>query len=113
MDTKRQIKGITYSIPEMVQNAIGAADNQALNIESARVALARMGNSNPADELVTRYARETAILHNLAVATGAFGFEGQIGKINFSTTESAIAGVNSYLTRRNTAHHARWTASHR
>jgi hypothetical protein len=113
MDTKRQIKGTTYSIPELVQNAITSADSQPLNLESARKSLAFLGNTNPSDEQVTRYARETVILDILARATGAFGFENQIGKINFSSTDNAIADVNAYLGRRNTAAHARWTTNHR
>ena len=113
MDTKRQIKGTKYNIPELVQSAIAAADSQPLNIDAARKSLSLMGHQNPSDELVTRYARETAILANLARTTGAFGFGNQIGKIDFSTVETAIAGVQSYLTRRNTAAHARWTTNHR
>lgn len=113
MDTKRQVKGTQYNISELVQNAIAAADSQTLDTEKARKSLAFYGNTNPSDEQVTRYARETAILNNLARATGAFGFENQIGKINFSTTENAIAGVHSYLSRRNSAAHARWTTNHR
>ena len=113
MNTKRQIKGTQCSISELVQNAIATAGSQTLDAEKARKSLAFYGNMNPSDEQVTRYARETAILNNLAHATGAFGFENQIGKINFSTIESAVAGVNSYLSRRNSAARARWTTNRR
>lgn len=112
MADKRQIKGTQYNVAELVQNAIAAADSQALNLEKARKSLAYY-NPNATDEQVTRYARETAILTALARATGAYGFEGQIGKIDFSSTEKAIAGVNAYLSRRNSARGARWTASHK
>jgi hypothetical protein len=112
MNAKRQIRGTEYNVAELVQNAI-AADGQALNLEKARQSLAYIGNRNPTDEQVTRYARETVILSNLAQATGAYGFENQIGKIDFSSTEKAIDNVNAYLSRRNQAHRARWTESHR
>jgi len=113
MNTKRQIKGAEYNVAELVQNAIAAADGQALNPEKARTSLAYYGNRTPTDEQVTRYARETVILNKLAQATGAYGFENQIGKIDFSSTEKAFSDVNAYLSRRNQAHRARWTASRR
>ena len=113
MNTKRQIKGTEYNVSEMVQSAITAADSQALNLEKARTSLAYIGNRNPTDELVICYARETAILSKLAQSTGAYGFENQIGKIDFSSTEKAVSDVNAYLSRRNQAHRARWTASHK
>lgn len=110
---KRQIRGTQYNVSELVQNAILAADSQPLNLEKARTSLAFYGNRNPSDEQVTRYARETAILNNLARSTGAYGFENQIGKIDFSNTEKAVDDVNAYLSRRNQAHRARWTESRR
>lgn len=113
MNEKRQIKGMQYNVEELVLNAIAAADSQALNLEKARTSLAYYGNRTPTDEQVVRYARETAILSKLAQATGAYGFENQIGKIDFSSTEKAVADVNAYLSRRNQAHRARWTTSHR
>lgn len=113
MNNKRQIKGTEYNVAELVKNAITAADGQALNLEKARTSLAYIGNRNPTDEQVVRYARETVILNKLAQATGAFGFENQIGKIDFSSTEKAVSDVNAYLSRRNQAHRARWTASRR
>jgi hypothetical protein len=113
MNNKRQIKGAEYNVAELVENAITAADGQTLNLENARTRLAYIGNRNPTDEQVIRYARETFILNKLAQATGAYGFENQIGKIDFSSTEKAVSDVNAYLSRRNQAHRARWTASHR
>jgi hypothetical protein len=97
----------------MVQTAITAADSQSLNLEKAKTSLAYIGNRNPTDEQVARYARETAILSKLAQETSAYGFENQIGKIDFSSTEKAISGVDAYLSRRNQAHRARWTSSHK
>jgi hypothetical protein len=112
MKTNRTIKGAEYNVPELVQNAIAAADSQTLNTESARNSLLRMGHNNPSDELLARYARESAILVDLARTTGA-NFENQIGKIDFSSTERAIAGVQSYLNRRIAGQHHKWTANHR
>ena len=113
MDSKRQIRGEQHNVAELVQNAIAQTDSQPLNLEAARKSLSYLGNSNPTDEMVTRYARESAILRKLAVATGAFGFEKQIGKIDFSTTDNAVASVNAYLNRRIQGNRARWTANHR
>lgn len=113
MTTKRQIKNVQYDITELVQSAMAAAYSQPLDLESARQRLVYLGNRDPDDELVVRYARETAILCTLARATGAYGFENQVGKINFSSLEQAISGVNAYLSRRNQAHRARWTETHR
>ena len=109
MSNKRQIRGERYNIEELVRSAIAAADSQALDTEAAHTALARMGHNNPSGELVTRYARETAILAVLSRETGA-NFSNQIGKIDFSSIETAVAGANAYLNRRNAGHRARWTA---
>jgi len=113
MNSKRQIKGEQYDVTELVTNAIAEANSQPLNIEAARKSLAYRGNNNPTDEQLQRYARETAILNKLARATGAFGFENQIGKIDFSSVDAAIVGVNSYLNRRIQGNRARWTENHR
>jgi hypothetical protein len=107
MSSKRQIRGESYDVAEVVQNAMAAADAQELDTEASRLELARRGNTTPTDELVARYARETAILAILGRETGA-NFGNQIGKIDFSSTESAVAGVNAYLNRRNSGHRARW-----
>ena len=112
MAAKRQIRGEKYNVAELVDEAIAAVDSTNLDLEAAREALARLGHQNPADALVIRYARESAILDILARTTGA-QFAGQIGKINFSDREQAIRGVNSYLNRRIHGQRARWGASHR
>lgn len=117
MNNKRQIKGTEYNVAELVENAIAAADSQPLNIEKAKKSLETLsliyGPRNWTDEEIARYARENAILDNLARATGAGGFQGQYGKIDFSSTEKAVSDVNAYLNRRNQGRRARWTASHR
>jgi hypothetical protein len=111
MNTKRTINGTQYNVPWIVDEAVAAVDSMTLNVETARQSLARLGHQNPADELVTRYARETAILNILGRKTGA-NFAGQIGKINFADRDATIQDVQSYLNRRIHGQHARWTANH-
>lgn len=110
MANKRTIKGETYNISELVDNAIAFADSNPLNLEKATQSLKYLGHQNPDIEIITRYARESAILDKLARETGA-NFGNQIGKISFETRESAISGVESYLNRRNAGHRARWSAN--
>lgn len=105
---KRQINGAKYEISEIVDNAIAAVDAGELDLVSARKSLEFYGNKNPGDELVIKFARETAILKILSRETGA-NFNNQIGKIDFSSRDQAIAGVNSYLNRRISGQHARWS----
>jgi hypothetical protein len=112
MAAKRQIRGETYNVAELVDSAIAAADSMVLDLENARQCLGYMGHRNPSDEMVTRYARESAILAVMTRATGA-AFSGQIGKIRFTDREQTIADVNSYLNRRNQGQRSRWTASHK
>lgn len=112
MSTKRQINGTKFNIPEIVDSAIATADSMQLDTERASRALAYLGHRNPDAQTVLRYARESAILNVLARMTGA-NFNNQIGKIDFSSRESTIAGVDSYLNRRIQGQHANWSASRR
>jgi hypothetical protein len=112
MNTKRMINGTKFDIPQIVDDAITAADSMTLNTEAARQSLARLGHQNPDEKLIARYARESAILSILGRTTGA-NFANQIGKIDFVNREAAIQGVQSYLNRRIQGQHARWTANHR
>lgn len=107
MADNRQINGITYNIAELVDNAITSADNMELDLSAARKSLSILGNNNPSDTLVIKFSRETAILKILSRETGA-NFDGQIGKIDFSSRDRAVAGVNSYLNRRISGQHQRW-----
>lgn len=108
MTDKRQINGTKYSVEELVDNAINSVDEANLDLNKARTSLALLGNTNPDDALVIRFARETAILKILSRETGA-NFDGQIGKIDFTSREAAITGVNSYLNRRISGQHQRWS----
>ena len=110
--TKRQINGEKHDVTELVLKAIETVDAQELDTADAILALNRMGHANPDEKLALRYARETKILAILASETGA-NFRDQIGKIDFSSNERAIAAVNAYLNRRNSGRKARWGAAHR
>ena len=105
--TKRTIRGEQYNISELVDGAIATVNSQALDTDAARSALARLGHHSPADALVQRYARESAILAELERSTGA-AFGGQIGKIGFADRDQAIRQVNSYLNRRIQGQRSRW-----
>lgn len=112
MNDKRTISGQQYSVSHIVDEAIAAVNGAPLNTSAARQSLARLGHQNPSEELVNRYARESAILDTLGRMTGA-EFRGQIGKISFASREKTIQDVQSYLNRRVQGQHARWTTNHR
>lgn len=107
MTTKRTIQGQRYDVAALVDSAIAAADTKTLDTEAARESLARLGNRNPADAVVQQYARESAILSELANSTGA-NFANQIGKISFANRDKAISQVNAYLDRRIAGQRSRW-----
>lgn len=104
MTTKRTIRGEKYDVAQLVRDAMVAAQPDTA---AATAALQRMGHAAPAPELVSRYARDYAILAELQRATGA-AFSGQIGKIGFDNVDAAIQQVNAYLNRRNAGHRSRW-----
>lgn len=108
MANKRQIRGHQYDVAQLVDDALAYVDTINLNTERARELLILIGHKNPADELVTKYARESAMLDKLTKMTGAH-FSGQIGKIDFSTREVAIDGVDAYLWRRVHGQRANWS----
>jgi hypothetical protein len=102
--TKRTIRGERFDVEKLVSDALAAARPDAA---AATAALQRMGHANPSTELVSRYARDAAVLAELQRMTGA-AFSGQIGKIGFDNTDKAIEQVNAYLNRRNAGHRSRW-----
>ena len=106
---KRTIRDERYDISEIVDSAMLAVQGQALDIEAAKTSLGYMGHTNPADEIIQRYARDKAILAELQRTTGA-AFNGQIGKISFDSRDKAIEQANRYLNRRNAGHRARWSS---
>lgn len=99
MTAKRQIQGQQYNVEELVDGAIAQVNDMTLDVDGARASLTRLGHRNPTDAIVTKYARESAILSILARQTGA-NFDNQIGKIDFSNRQTAIADVDAYLWRR-------------
>lgn len=107
MTSKRTIRGEQYNIAELIDGAIAAIDGAVLDTDAARKSLGYLGHANPSDELVSHYARESAILDVLQRQTGA-AFRNQIGKIGFDDRDKAIEQVNRYLNRRNAGHRSRW-----
>ena len=112
MSQKRQINGTKHNIPELVDQAIDAAEIGSLDLEKVKSSLRFMGHGNPSDELIQRYAQETAILKTLEKLTGA-NFSNQIGKIDFSSRETVIADIDAYLSRRVAGQHAKWSENHK
>jgi glycyl-tRNA synthetase beta subunit len=113
MDGKvRQVAGEKINTADVVRQALEMVNGQALNTAAAVESLKRLGHTNPAQALVERYARESAILAALEKLTGA-NVTGQIGKWDMSTEEKIHAAFNSYLNRRIAGQHARWSASHK
>ena len=106
-NSKRTIRGEQYDIAKLVDDAIAAVDSQPLDTDDARNCLRIMGHTAPTDELVSRVAREKAILTRMQKATGA-SFTGQLGKISFDNRDKAIEQSNAYLNRRNAGHRSRW-----
>lgn len=104
MTAKRQIRGEKYDVAQLVNDAMAAAKPDTM---AATAALQRMGHAAPAAELVSRYARDCAVLAELQRMTGA-AFSGQIGKIGFDNVDAAIRQVNAYLNRRNAGHRSQW-----
>ncbi len=104
---KRTIRGEQYNIAQLVDEAIAAVDASTLDTADADAYLRRMGHTAPTDELVSRVAREKAILTKLEKATGA-SLTGQLGKISFDNRDRAIEQANAYLNRRNQGHRSRW-----
>lgn len=104
MTTKRTIRGEKHDVAQLVNDAMGTAQPDT---SAATAALQRMGHTNPAPALVSRYARDYAVLAELQRMTGA-AFSGQMGKIGFDNVDTAIQQVNAYLNRRNAGHRSRW-----
>ena len=97
MANTRQINGTQYNVEALVDEALAA--ELTIDMNAARAALARLGHRTPDEALVSRYARESAILNYLGEKTGA-RFDNQVGKIDLSNRAAAIDGVQSYLWRR-------------
>ncbi len=98
---KRTINKQEFDIPAITTEAITYVDSGAakLDPEFVTMVLRNAGHRDPAPELIARFTREYAILKRLARVTGA-GFDRQLGKIDFSSTDTAIDGVQAYLWRR-------------
>ncbi len=104
MTAKRQINNQKFDVQLLVDEAFAAAET-ASNPDWARQQIARLGCTNPTDDQIVEYT----ILNHMERATGAY-FRGQFGRdlIDFSSRATAVAGVNSYLTRRVNGRRSRW-----
>lgn len=108
----RIINGVKYDTAQLVNDAIARvrelSDSEKLNLDAARQSLSYLGHRNPADDLVLRYATQSALLKTLGAATQA-NFEGQLGKWNMGSAEAIHQAMNAYLDRRIQGQRARWT----
>lgn len=109
---EREIYGRRYNTATIVNQALERAAASELDLVAATESLARMGNRQPAVELVERYARETAILAAIAAITGNPAITRQIGKWNMATAESIHGALNGYLGRRIAGQRSRWSETH-
>lgn len=103
----RQVAKRQINTAAVVNEAIARANGQTLDLDGARVALQRLGHSDPAPERVERYAYEVAVLAMLQSLTRA-NTTGQIGKWDFTSAQSVHDAFNSYLSRRVQGQRSRW-----
>ena len=99
---KRQINGEKYNVEKLVSDAIAKVESDPtrwLKLDVAERALKLYGHKSPTADQIRAYAREAAILNELAYVTGA-NFGAQIGKWNFADTDAIIESAEEYLNRR-------------
>jgi hypothetical protein len=106
--TSRQVANRQINTATVVNEAITRANGQALDLDAARAALARLGNNNPAEATVESYAYQVAVLTALEALTGA-STSGQIGKWDFRSAQTLHDAFNAYLGRRVQGQRSRWT----
>jgi hypothetical protein len=111
----RTIRGEKFNTADLVNAAIAAtrelSETGKLDMATAQQSLRRLGHTTPTDDLVLRYATQSAMLKILGSRTEA-NFDGQIGKWNMSSAEAIHQAMNAYLDRRNQGQRARWTQRH-
>jgi primosomal protein N'' len=106
--TSRQVANRQINTATVVNEAIAQANGQALDLDGAREALRKLGQSNPAADVVESYAYQVAVLAALETLTGASTTQ-QIGKWDFRSAQSIHDAFNSYLSRRVQGQRSRWT----
>jgi hypothetical protein len=108
---KRQVAGVQIDVAAVVHRAIEAVDAMMLDLVAARNSLRLLGHTNPATELIERYAREEAILAELQRRTRA-NTTGQMGKWDMSSEAKIVEEFGHYLNRRINGQHQRFTAQY-
>jgi hypothetical protein len=107
----RTINGEKFDTAQLVNETIeqvrSLSDAGNLDLASARKSLSYLGQLNPSDDLVLRYATQVAMLKILGGKTNA-NFEGQIGKWNMSSAETIHQAMSAYLDRRIQGQRSRW-----
>ena len=106
--TSRQVANRQINTATVVNEALTMVNGQALALDAARAALARLGNATPAEALVESYAYQVAVLAALEALTGA-ATSAQVGKWDFRSAQTLHDAFNSYLSRRVQGQRARWT----
>ena len=103
----RQVANRQINTATVVNEAIARANGRALDLDGARLALQRLGHSDPTAEHIERYAYEVAVLAALEEITGASTMQ-QIGKWDFRSAQAIHDAFNHYLNRRVQGQRSRW-----
>jgi hypothetical protein len=106
--TSRQVANRQINTAAVVNEAIARANGQALDLDAARAAICKLGNNNPAADVVASYAYQVAVLAELETLTGAATTQ-QIGKWDFRSAQALHDAFNAYLSRRVQGQRSRWT----
>ena len=105
--TSRQVANRQINTATVVNEALARVNGQALDLDAARAAICKLGNNNPAADVVESYAYQVAVLAALEALTGASTTQ-QIGKWDFRSAQSLHDAFNSYLSRRVQGQRSRW-----
>ena len=103
----RQVANRQINTATVVNEAIARANGRALDLDGARLALQRLGHSDPTAEHIERYAYEVAVLAALEEITGASATQ-QIGRWDFASAQTLHDAFNRYLNRRVQGQRSRW-----
>jgi len=105
--TTRQVRNVRIDTVAVVNAAIETVSGQTLDLAAAEDKLRSYGHTNPEQTLIERLAYELAVLAELQKLTGA-SCTSQVGKWDFTSTETIYASLDSYLNRRVAGMRSRW-----
>jgi hypothetical protein len=105
----RVVAGKKINTAAVVNAAIADTNKAKLDMDGAEKALKSMGHTKPDPKIVKDYATQKDLLARLEKATGA-NVTGQVGKWEFTNAQTIHDSFDSYLSRRVSGQHARWTA---